>query len=192
VNDTRERGFTMAELMVTIAIVGILSSLAVAKVRRDPVADRTRAVTGLLQEARRKAIAAGAIRADVAATGISARTQLTFTTSAGGSRADLWQLVEDPLPASTSRWVVVSSAVLPSSPRDAVIWAVTPQASTDRDGTVPSQLDGTVTRSCYPDGRCDAMTVYLARRNAATVQDGDHYQIVVFPLSGIPVTSKGW
>lgn len=191
-NGAHERGFTMPELMVTVAIIGILSSLAAGAVRRDPVGDRTRAVSGLLQEARRKAIAGGPIRADIAATGVTARTQVVFSTSEAGSRADLWLLVEDPLPASTSTWVAVSSATWRTDPREPIIWAVAPVASTDRDGTTPAQLDGKVTRSCYPSGRCDAATVYMAKRNAKGLQDGDHYQIVVFPFSGIPITSKGW
>jgi hypothetical protein len=177
----------MPELMVTVAIVGILAALSIGIVRTDTVGDRTRAVAALLQEAHRKAVAGGPIRADVSAAGFKARTQVAFS----ADRAELWQLVEDS-GAGSAHWSAVSTVMLPPGSHQPIIWAVLGNAQTDAPGTIPTKLSAPVEKYCYPGGTCDALTVYLARDDASSITDGDHFRVTVFPVSGIASTMKGW
>jgi prepilin-type N-terminal cleavage/methylation domain-containing protein len=193
----RARGVTMPELMITLVIIAILASVATVAVKRDPVGDRTRTVTALLQEAHRKAVALGPIF-DANGTPLTLeRTCVRFTTDVTGSWADLFQRIDDNAGnlctnAPNDSWVQLGTQYMRPDANAPIIWAVDSVAQDIPTGAIPAQLNGSVAKTCYPNGTCDAMTVYVAKRNASGLADGDHFRIIVFPLSGVPTTLKGW
>ena len=185
----RNGGFTMIELMVTVAIIGILVGLAATALTRNPEIDGTRQVAAMLSEARRRAIAAGPMRSDVqAATGERARIKVDFTNQSGRGLVWVSMAVEDPAPATTFQWVDVSGQRLPDKVE---IYAVGTSAAVDPGGALPGALGtGVVTRKFYPDGTAQALTVYVQRSNSS----GTHSQhrVFVLPLTATPSTFKGW
>lgn len=184
-----ERGFTIVEMLVVMTIVGVLAGVAVTSIRVDTVGDAARQVSSLMQEARRRAIAGGAVRADVAAaTGITARCQIEFLTVDSVNLVRIWELVEDTSPATTASWSMLSQHELG---KDVEIYAVGSTAESLGGQAVPEPLGtGAIAKQFFPNATSDAMTVYLRDRYKP---DTDRkYRIWAHPLSGIPATGKYW
>ena len=185
----RERGVTLVELMVVIAILGITFSLAVMAVKTDPTAKTAREIAAFMQQARRNAVAHGPVRADVqTATGITA-TQRVRIKDVGGTanKVELWDLVET-TGAPTATWVLSSWTYVPVKTQ---IYGVAATANTNGGETLPTALatNGQVDTFFYPDGRGDAVTVYLQSRKGTKKEK---FRIFVLPLAGAPTTTKGW
>jgi prepilin-type N-terminal cleavage/methylation domain-containing protein len=184
----RQRGFTLSELMVTVAIVGVLAVLAVSLVKATPQpADIASQVSSKISETSRKAVGLGAVREAVAdALGSKARTRAVFTASATGVTVTIDRLEEDPPPATTASWVEMSTVKLHAS----VVLSGYTSAAMVNSGNTPAVTmggTGTFTVECRPDGTCAGVTIYLSNKNGAKKA-----RVVVFPLGGTPMTFPDW
>ncbi len=183
----RQRGFTLVELMIAMGIIGVLVTLSVTRLSGKPRAiDIAQALSTRLGEASRKAVAAGAVRSDVALLLGGARTQVRIVVGAGtGGTVTIERLVEDPLPAATAGWEELTSVALPKSIR--VVGVRTAADLTGQGVETPVASGTEIVLPCYPDGRCDSRTIYLetsdGRRRA---------RVAMLPLGGSPVTFPSW
>ncbi len=177
----RERGFTIVELMVVVAIIGISASLAVMVNKSDPTAKAARQLASILSQARRLAVAHGAS----ASAAITQTARVTVAEVAGHSVVKVWELNDAVSPAV---WVQLEAATLPRGVRVARMATV---ANTVGGETLPSALADSAVAEMrfYPNGIAEARTFYLQTRNSSKP---DKYRVFVLPLSGIATTTKGW
>ena len=193
-----QRGVTLVELMVVVAILGIVSALAVQVVKSDPTAKTAREVAALIQQARRNAIAHGPVRADVAAATSTTATQRVRIRDSGGKAnvIELYDLVET-TGAATYTWTPSTWSWMPQKVQ---VYGVDTTANTVGGETLPTALatNGQIDFYLFPDGTAgtslngngaNGTTIYLQTR-AGTKKD--KFRIFVMPLSGAPTTTKGW
>ena len=183
-------GLTLVELMVVVAIVGVIASVATVSMRESPTPKGARQVQLVFAEARRMALTGGPLRPDVrTALGERARTRVDVSRLVGMEQLELLVFVEDPtLPSGV--WEIVQTTVLPPNVQ---VVGVADAMQTQPGGPAPPALPGgaPVMKRCYPDGTCDGATVFLSdRRKDPGVEDP--YRVVVAPLTGVSAVSKGW
>jgi hypothetical protein len=178
----------MTELMVTVIILGLLTGIAVSQMKNEPTIDATRNIAAVVAEARRRAIAAGPIRADVgAATGLRERVTVELTNENGVGVARIYEAVETP-GSATYTWSQVGGQVLPDHSE---IYSVGDTAATLPGSVAPAFIGGSiVAKRFFPDGTCDAMTVYL--RRTGSTDPATRQRVFVMPLTCTPGTYKDW
>lgn len=184
----RARGFTLTEVMVTVAIIGVLVALGLSLLRTTPQpVDVASQVSSRLAETSRKAVAHGAVRPAVAtALGSRARTRAVFTSTASGVQVVVDRLEEDPPPATSASWIELSSSTLHPS---ITLAGYSPVADLGggRTPAVALGAGGSFEVRCNADGTCDAVTIYLA-----TADQVRQARVVVLPLGGTPMTFDRW
>ena len=183
-----QRGLTLVELMVVIAIVGVLMGAAVVMVSTDPTTrDVANKTTTLLRECSRQAVGGGSLRADVAtALGTTARSRLVIDGSGTSQLVTVEILVEEDAPATGAVWEVRQSHFI-SPPLE--IFATRSSAEL-LPGLGPETTigNGTAEIRCYPNGACDASTLYIHN----TKKDHGKVRVVVMPLNGAPMIFGDW
>lgn len=180
----RQGGFTLVELIVVIAVIGILAALAVAQLDARPTpADAGRVMAALVRETARKAVALGPVRDDVAAAeGTTARTRLLIEDHGDRIELTIEALVEDPV-ASHGTWTrLASRAIGPGL----AIGGSTPRAVLeDGEGPEEGPPADAIELRCYAEGTCDARTIYFAGKRSVA-------RTAVLPLGGSPVVFTSW
>jgi prepilin-type N-terminal cleavage/methylation domain-containing protein len=180
-------GFTLIELMVVVAIVGIMVTAAVVNMSRGPtVEDQCRAIAARLREASRKAVAGGAVRDNVATATLQTartRTRIFRDGTTGLQTVVVERVAEDPI-LPDFEWEELSRLGIDERIE---IFGTSPAAEID-PGVTPVPLIGEHTISCFPNGACEPMTLYL-RSTGAQKKYG---RVVVMPLNGSPLVFNQW
>jgi prepilin-type N-terminal cleavage/methylation domain-containing protein len=186
----REDGFTLTELMATIAVVGILSTGAMVTLRRpeDPGHGAIR-LTNAVRQCTRLAVSRGPVRADVAtALGSTARARLVVRPESGSSaQVVAVELLEEAAePSTDAEWSITSQFRFSGSIRVAGVRS----SSELTAGLGPATLidSSEVAMECTPDGAAQAITYYLD----GDAGESERVRVVVMPLAGEPLTMDGW
>jgi prepilin-type N-terminal cleavage/methylation domain-containing protein len=181
-------GFTLIELMVVVAILGITAALVLRNFKRNPTGEEARRLASAMAVAHRTAIAGGPVRADVvtAAGGQRARAQLEIAASGNGYLVTVWRLVEDPLPGTGHQWLPVQVTAI--SP-EVEITRVADAAHIGLSATAITAGGLPTTKNYYPNGSADPFTAYLKHRH----RDGaTRYRVIGMPLTPAPQLFQDW
>jgi prepilin-type N-terminal cleavage/methylation domain-containing protein len=185
-----QSGFTLTELMATIAIVGILSAGAMVTLRRPQDAGHGAIrLANAMRECGRLATSRGPVRTDVAlALGSAARARLVIhpLTGSAAQEVTVELLEEEDEPSSGASWSPVSRFRFSGAIRVAGYRASSElTADLGPDVSIGST---DVVAQCMPNGSTDAMTFYLD----SVGSESERARVVVLPLRGEPVTMDGW
>jgi len=183
------RGFTLTELMVAVAIVGLLAAMSVyymrSKVSTIDVANR---VGDLLREANRRAVALGPVRAEVAlGIGTKARTRVRGIRGGPQPTFVLERLQEEAPPSTGAVWVAVVQYTVA---REAVAESWAPGVGAY--GALARSDDWTALEvRCYPDGTCDPYTLFFEAAERAS-ESQRFARLSVMPIGGAIMTRRDW
>jgi prepilin-type N-terminal cleavage/methylation domain-containing protein len=185
----RQRGVTLLELMMVVAIVSVLASIAVVSLRPQIKAiDVANRVGDLAREASRRAVALGPVRADVALNiGTKARMRVRGIAPGPQPTFVLERLQEDPAPRRTASWIaVVQYTVAREIVGDS--WG----SGVGSHAALPRATDWTAFEArCYPDGTCDPHTLFFEAAALGAASE-HHARISIMPLGGAIMTRRDW
>lgn len=192
---TKQRGFTLVELMIVIAIVAVLSTLAIVYMSPQTKAiDVATRFGDMVSEASRLAAQYGPVRADVAAVNGTHRTYIDIDTTTAGPYPtfQLHLLIEDAEPATTRQDVIVQSYNL-ADKRDAnqrvtaESFATTVGAYAD---VTPISDWSTFTLKCYSNGTCEPRTLFFSQGTGSSKDR--QARVSVMPLGAATYVRPDW
>lgn len=185
-----QRGFTLVELAIVIAIVGVLSTLAIVYMRPQTKAiDVATRFGDLVSEASRLATLYGPVRADVAEVHGTARTYIKAT-GTGPTFTIVLVLEEGPEPDTGILEQDIQSYDVADDTKGKVT-AESYATEVGRYGNVtPLSTWGAFHVNCYPNGTCDPQTLFFSQ---ATGPTGDRQaRVSIMPLGAASYVRPDW
>jgi prepilin-type N-terminal cleavage/methylation domain-containing protein len=173
-----QRGFTLVELMVVVAILAILSMLLISVASRPYGANAATVSDQLVSEfsfARMRAIATRKVH------------RVTLYTSSTGEQVAQLEAADTTgmNTTSTTTWKTVEYKRIPTT---AQIWSASAGATTST-GASPAQDAGLPYEVYFkPDGAATATTVYLKDRSGTP----HYYRVLVYHVTGSSYARETW
>jgi prepilin-type N-terminal cleavage/methylation domain-containing protein len=197
----RARGFTLTEMMIVLAILGVLGALALVYLRpQAKTVDIANRVGDLVEETTRRAISLGTVRADVVTASLvagnptivaRARTRLSASGTAGGPITfSLQTFTETALPASTGTWNTVMSYTMDPSVAG-MSWA--PGVGSHATLAAALQTSWTTFHAyCDSDGTCQPYSLYFQNLHDGSLSPNYQARISILPIGGAVLTRSDW